>query len=155
MIKTNASAANMRKIRWVVPLVLIGAMIGHASAAGKLLVEHAWIRTAVPGATMLAGYVTLRNAGDAPLSVTAADSQDFGNVSLHQSVEENGIEHMRPLGRVDIAAGASVEFAPGGRHFMLMRPTHELKSGDKVKIHISTETGDGAVGEFSVRDDAP
>jgi copper(I)-binding protein len=144
----------MQKKRWVL-MVLIGGMIGHAGAAGKLVVEHAWIRAAPPGAMMLAGYAILRDAGDAPLIVTGADSADFGDVSLHQSVEENGIERMRPLGRVEIAPGASVEFAPGGRHFMLMRPARALKSGDKVKIHISTETGEGAVVEFSVRDEKP
>jgi len=127
----------------------------NATAAGHLVVEHAWIRTAPPGAMMLAGYATLRNSGDAPITVTGATSADFADVSLHQSVEENGLERMRPLGVAEIAAGASMEFTPGGRHFMLMRPKRELKQGDSVQIHISTSAGDGANAEFVVGDAAP
>ena len=144
----------MRK-RWTMALLLAMAIVGQASAAGRLVVEQAWIRTAPPGAMMLAGYASLRNAGDAPLVVTGADSADFGSVSLHQSIEENGVERMRPLGKIEIAPGVSVVFAPGGKHFMLMQPARELKSGDTVKVHISTETGEGATVEFSVRDTAP
>jgi len=130
-------------------------LAANATAAGHLVIEHAWIRTAPPGVMMLAGYATLRNAGDAPITVTGADSADFGDVSLHQTIEENGVERMRPLGHIEIAPGASVEFAPGARHFMLMRPKRELKQGDSVEIHISTSAGDGANAEFVVGDAAP
>lgn len=136
-------------------LLLTMGIVGQASAAGKLVVEGGWIRTSPPGAMMLAGYASLRNAGDAPLSVTGAYSVDFGSVSLHQSIEENGVERMRPLGSVVIAPGASAMFAPGGKHLMLMQPARELKSGDRVKIHISIETGDGATADFVVRDAVP
>jgi copper(I)-binding protein len=126
-----------------------------AHAAGRLVVEQAWIRIAPPGAMMLAGYATLRNDGDASLTLASADSADFASVSLHQTVAENGVERMRPLDRLVIAPGANVEFSPVGKHFMLMRPAHELKSGDKVKIHIATDGGNGATAEFVVRDEAP
>jgi copper(I)-binding protein len=135
-------------------LILFGAAM-HAAAAEHLVVENAWIRAAPPGATMLAGYAMLKNAGDAPIVVSGASSADFGDVSLHQSVNENGIERMRPLGDVAIAAGASVAFAPGGKHFMLMDAKRGLKAGDSVKIHIATNSGPGADADFTVRDSAP
>ena len=133
-------------------LVLLSA--AHALAAGKLTVEQPWIRTAPPTALMLAGYATLRNDGDAPVIVNGADSADFGAVSLHESVSENGIERMRPLREISIAPGTSIAFAPGGKHFMLMRPQRELKMGDTVKIHISTSSGTGEYAEFALRDEA-
>jgi periplasmic copper chaperone A len=143
----------MRKF-WMM-FLLVGAVAANAQSSGRLVVEQAWIRVAPPGAMMLAGYATLRNDGDVSLMLTTAESADFGSVSLHQTVAENGVERMRPLDRINIAPGARMEFAPGGKHFMLMRPVHELKSGDKVKIHISTDAGDGATAEFVVRDEAP
>jgi len=136
--------------------LLVGALYCNAAqAAGRLEIDQAWIRSAPPGAMMLAGYAILRNSGDAPLTVTGAQSADFGSVSLHQSVEENGVERMRPLGRFSIAPGASVTFAPGGRHLMLMQPVRALKSGDVVSIHIAVEPGDGTSTGFTVRDSAP
>jgi len=134
-------------------LVLLSA--AHALAAGKLTVEQPWIRTAPPTALMLAGYATLRNDGDATLTVSGADSADFSDVQLHQTVLEDGIERMRPTGKFEIAPGKSVVFAPGGKHFMLVRPKRALAAGATVKIHISTTDGGGAVAEFVVRDQAP
>lgn len=135
-------------------LILFG-VAANAFAAGHLVVENAWIRAAPPGAAMLAGYATLKNVGDASVVVTGANSADFGNVSLHESVNENGVERMRPLGDVAIAPGASVAFAPGGRHFMLMDAKRELKTGDSAKIHISTKIENGVDADFVVRDAAP
>jgi periplasmic copper chaperone A len=126
-----------------------------AAAAGRLQIEGAWIRTAPPGAMMLAGYARLHNVGDVPLVVNSADSADFGSVSLHQTISDNGVERMRALGDIEIAPGADIDFTPGAKHFMLMRPRRELNAGAKVSIHISTNSGDGATAEFVVRDDAP
>jgi hypothetical protein len=135
-------------------LLLACLAIANAHGAGQLLVDGAWIRTPPPGMLMLAGYATLHNGGDAPITVSGAESADFAAVSLHQSVTENGVERMRPLGEFTIAPGARVDFAPGGKHFMLMGPKRELKAGDTVKIHISTNSG-AVDGEFVVRDAAP
>jgi copper(I)-binding protein len=135
--------------------VLAMAAAQHVAAAGRLEIEHAWIRTAPPGAMMLAGYATLRNSGDAPVAIAGATSADFGEVSLHETVEENGVARMRALGEVTIAPGAQVVFAPGGKHLMLMRPTHAQKAGESIKIHFNTKSGDDATANFVVRDEAP
>jgi hypothetical protein len=135
--------------------LLVAGSVQTAAAAGRLEIAHAWIRTAPPGAMMQAGYAILRNSGDAPLVISGAHSEDFGDVSLHQTLEENGVERMRALGEVTLAPGARLVFAPGGRHLMLMQPRRELKSGDRVKIHLDTKSGDGATAEFRVQDDAP
>lgn len=135
-------------------LILFGTAM-HAAAAGRLVVENAWIRAAPPGATMLAGYAMLKNAGDAPVVVSGASSADFGDVSLHESVNENGVERMRAIGDLSIAPGSSVVFAPGGKHFMLMDARRDPKAGDSVKLHIATRSGPGADADFLVRDSAP
>lgn len=137
--------------RWVVSIALGLVASQAAVAAGRLEIVGAWIRTAPPGAMMLAGYATLRNAGDAQLTVTGADSQAFADVSLHESVETDGVARMKALGSIEIAPGASVVLAPGGKHLMLMRPKGELKVGEGIKIHIATKTGEGTSTDFVVR----
>ncbi|HEY2396752.1 MAG TPA: copper chaperone PCu(A)C [Rudaea sp.] len=136
--------------------LLVGALYCSAShATGRLEIDQAWIRSAPPGAMMLAGYAVLRNSGDAPLTVVGAQGVDFGSVSLHQSVEENGVEQMRPLGPFSIAPGTSVVLAPGGKHLMLMRPHRALTTGDSAEIRITMQSGDSAVALFQVRDASP
>jgi len=125
-----------------------------AHAAGKLEVRDAWIRAAPPGAMMLAGYAQLRNVGDAPVVVSGASSAAFGDVTLHESVSENGVERMRPLPAIAIAPGGSVALAPGGKHLMLMRPAHPMAAGTSVAIHFDTGQA-GADASFVVRESAP
>ena len=138
----------------VAALTLLAAISSDASAAGHLVVEGGWIRSAPPGAAMLAGYATLHNVGDAPVVVTGVETADFGSASLHKSSNDNGVEHMQALGDLQIAPGARVALAPGGNHIMLMQPKKELRKDESVPIHIVTKGGDSIVGIFVVRDDA-
>jgi copper(I)-binding protein len=124
-------------------------------ATGQLEISQAWIRMPPPGATMLAGYAVLRNAGDAAIAITGATSDDFGSISLHESIQEDGMERMRPLGTLSIAPRSSVEFRPGGKHLMLMQPKRTLHPGDKVAIRFASDPPGGVTGEFVVGEAAP
>src|ERR1044072_3823185 len=97
-----------------------------AHADGKLGVFDAWIRAAPPGVTMMAGYATLKNSGDAPISVLTVQSDAFRQSSIHQTVIEHGVAKMRETPRIDLAPGATVKLKPGGAHLMLVDPRHAI-----------------------------
>jgi periplasmic copper chaperone A len=105
-----------------------------AHAQGKLGVFDAWIRAAPPGAQMLAGYATLKNTGDAPISVLTVQSEAFRQSSIHETIVERGVARMRELPRIDLAADASVTMKPGGAHLMLSDPRHPIAVGDKIEM---------------------
>lgn len=140
---------NVALLRLAAALLLMAGTVAHA--AGRLTVEDAWIRAAPPGAMMLAGYMALGNTGDAPVVLVAADSDAFGDVSMHRTVEEGGVARMRPLERVTVAPGQRVTFAPGGMHLMLMQPKRALHPGDKVAIRLRQADGTATPVEFPVR----
>ncbi|MET0226913.1 MAG: copper chaperone PCu(A)C [Dokdonella sp.] len=119
---------------WVALMVALFGAAGVAQAAGKLGVTDAWIREAPPGASMLAGYATLTNTGDAPITLLTVQSDVFRMASLHETVIDNGISKMRELHRIELAPGASVSLKPGGKHLMLMQPRQEVHAGDKVEM---------------------
>lgn len=124
-----------RSKRWLAWIgVGLLALAGSAHAQGKLGVIDAWVRAAPPGASMLAGYATLKNTGDAPLSILTAQSDAFRMTSLHETVIQEGVSKMRELHRLSIEPGATVELAPGGKHLMLMQPRHDIAVGEKVEI---------------------
>ena len=105
-----------------------------AHAEGKLGVFDAWIRAAPPGVTMMAGYATLKNEGDAPIKVLTVQSDAFRQSSIHETVAERGVSKMRELPRIDLAPGATIEMKPGGAHLMLQEPRHAIVVGDKVHM---------------------
>jgi copper(I)-binding protein len=47
---------------------------------------------------------------------------------MHESVLEDGMARMYPLGELTILPGQSIEFARGGKHLMLMRPLDNIES---------------------------
>jgi copper(I)-binding protein len=113
------------------PLFLAAAT---AHAEGKLGVFDAWIRAAPPGAPMMAGYATLKNSGDTPISVLTVQSDAFRQSSIHETVIERGVAKMRETPRIDLAPGATVTMKPGGAHLMLVDPRHAIGKGEKVPM---------------------
>ena len=131
------------------------ATVAPASAAGKLDVRDAWIRTAPPNAMMLAGYATLHNASDAPITISAVKADGFDDTSLHETVLVGDVSQMRPLTQITIAPGASVAFAPGGKHIMLMQPTRPPARGNQVSITFNFADGGQQSADFVIGDAAP
>jgi periplasmic copper chaperone A len=132
-------------MRWRFPVfICLISAIGLAAAAGGaagVSIRDAWIREAPPGASTLAGYMELRNGTSRPQALVAASSAGFGKVMLHRTVVRNGVAHMEHLPQVELAPDASVLFAPGGNHLMLMRPKQPLHAGDTVVIRLEFRGG--------------
>ena len=115
-------------------LTALLALAPIAQAAGTLEVEDAWIREAPPGATMLAGYATLKNRGDARLLVLLVLSDAFDAAAVHETVTGNGVSRMRELERIAIDPGTEVRLEPGGKHLMLMQPRQAIVAGASIDI---------------------
>ncbi|MBN8481796.1 MAG: copper chaperone PCu(A)C [Xanthomonadales bacterium] len=131
-------------------LVLVAALPFSARAAGELVVESAWIPPAPPGMAMYAGYATLANRGDADVVITAAQSPQFDDVSIHETVVVDGVSKMRALDAITIPAGGEATLAPGGRHLMLMEPRAAI--GTKVDIVFVLADGRRVTAGFVVRE---
>lgn len=137
--------------RWLmwVGLALLGTT-ADVQAAGKLGVTDAWIRAAPPGANSVAGYATLKNTGDEPITVLTVQSDAFRMTSLHETVVDKGVSKMRELHRLKIAPGETVQLQPGGKHLMLMQPRHEIQIGDKVEMMFMLADGTRVETQFDV-----
>jgi periplasmic copper chaperone A len=108
-----------------------------AAPAGTLTVTGAWVRTAPAGADT-AAYFTIVNGtatADALVGVSTTVSQSAG---LHQTTTDpSGMTGMHMTPMVDVPAGGSVQFAPGGYHVMLVGVIAELKAGDTVVLQFA------------------
>ena len=141
----------LRCIPWVLAFAPAWVQAGDAA---PLQVERAWIRDAPPGAPVMAGYATLRNASDAALELSGLHSPAFGKVELHEMREIEGVMRMRPL-QPRLVPGERLELAPGATHLMLMRPVAPLALGARVTIEFRFRDGTIQPVEFEVRAAAP
>ena len=141
----------MKSLQRLITILAVLCLAPSAFAAAQVGVSNAWIPQAPPGAKMLAGYLTIKNEGDAPVNVLAAESDRFRTVSVHQTVIENGVARMRELHSLEIAPGKEVKFAPGGMHLMLMQPRTDVSPGDRIEIILLFSDGTRVPAIFDVK----
>jgi len=109
-----------------------------ASAAIALpAVTQAEVRPTYPGAHATAAYMTLKS----PIAdrLMGASCDCAASVEAHQTIVTNGVARMVGPSPVDLPAGTNVEFAPGGRHLMLMGLKQPLDPGKTVTITLRFE----------------
>lgn len=127
------------------------AVTSFTSTACDLKVESAWIREAPPNATTLAGYAVLKNTGTKDLHIKKIESSAFAAVEPHESITINGVATMRALDELIIAGHAQLEFAPQGKHFMLIAPQQAMRQGDVVVVNFTDASGCRNSANFMVR----
>ncbi|MCY1456364.1 Copper chaperone PCu(A)C [compost metagenome] len=135
-------------------------MCAAAASAGAtepscVTVREGWVRLPPGSAPMAAGYGVIHNGCKAPVTVVAAGSKAFGEVSLHETTLVDGVSRMRAVERLPIATNASVALKPGGLHLMLMQPEVPLAKGGQVPLRLSLEDGRKVDATLTVRTDGP
>ncbi len=137
----------MRRLLLVLLLVLGSVMVaqGGPSPASVGDARMRWL----PGELPLAGYFSITSQASTPLHLVGASSPAFGDVMLHRSVEEGGMQRMVHVDGLDLAPGQTLVFAPGGYHLMLMDRKQDLHPGDQVPVTL--RFGDGQTLEVPFR----
>jgi copper(I)-binding protein len=136
----------MRLVSLLSLLLLVGAC---SSETAPLTVTDVAIARPKPGMQMTAGYFTLTNHTSETLKITKVTSPQFGSVEMHESVVEDGMARMYELGDLTLLPNQPLEFRPGGKHLMLMRPVEELDmvtlefhSGDAIVLSVNATVTD-------------
>lgn len=121
-----------------------------AAAQDTLEVSKARIRW-LPGELPLAGYMELHNTGARRRVLTGAACDWFGKVMIHESVTEDGQSHMLMREQVVIAPGATLSFAPGGLHLMLMARQKPVQVGERIPVTLQFADGSEQTVTFAVQ----
>jgi copper(I)-binding protein len=132
-------------MRWRRPvfvgLILALTLIAAVSEEAGVSVRDAWVREAPPGVAVMAGYMALRNNTSRSQVLVAASSSDFESVTIHRTVVKDGTAGMEHAPQIEVSPNASLLFAPGGYHLMLLNPKRTLRVGDRVDIHLEFRGG--------------
>lgn len=90
-----------------------------------------------PGEDTLAVYLTISNDGGEDDITDAAAPGDAQRVTLHQSVDRNGLSVMEPAEEIDVAAGSTTALDPGKAHLMLEGLTRPYEVGDELQLDVT------------------
>jgi len=127
-----------------------------AFAATGLTVTNAWMR-ALPSSVPSGGYFTLHNSGTSPVILTGASSPACGMLMMHQTSSMDGMAgmsgmaKMEDISEVEVPAGGTLNFSPGGYHLMCMNASALLKPGASVPVTFAFKDGTSLKAAFAVR----
>ena len=98
-------------------------------------------------------YFTITNTSDANQMMRSANVEGAGSAAFHETAEWSGQIDMQELLQVDVPAGESVTFEPGGKHVMANDVDAALEAGGEIEVTLSFVRGDKV--SFPVRLLAP
>ena len=119
-------------------LILLGVAALPVLAA-DLEVRDAWVRGTVPAQKTTGAFMQISSKTGATL--TGATSPVAGVAEVHEMAIDGGTMRMRPLARLEVPAGKTVDLKPGGYHIMLMELKQPLQAGQKIPITLQVESG--------------
>ena len=136
------------KVMAALAALTAAAGLGSARAGPEnVVVENAWARATIGTARPGAAYLTLRNAGDAALTLAGVAAPIAARAEIHRSVtDEKGVSSMMPAGEIAVGPGTSVALEPGGLHVMLMGLQSSLDEGGAFELTLTFSDG----GEMTV-----
>ena len=130
-------------------LTALTCFVACSSEQPPLIADQVNITKPVPGVSMGAGYLTLRNTSDQIIAITQVSSPDLESVEMHESVLEDGVSRMYKLQEVAILPGGSTTFEPGAKHLMLRYPdeltdsvTLQFYAGETLLLSVDATLGD-------------
>lgn len=126
--------------RFILCAVVLSACARRASER-PVEVRDAWARAA-DSAAVTAVYFTVLNHESSPVTLVSVTSPAAESVTLHETMQMEGMVHMMPLDSAQtIAAGDSLVLAEGAKHLMLTGLRRTLVGGDTVALALTFADG--------------
>ena len=116
----------MRQLTLVALSALL--MVACSQTQSPLSASDVVVTQSVPGMPMSAGYFKLTNNSGQAISISHVTSPQFASVQMHETIIKDEVARMVPLEMLNLQPGETVNFEPGGKHLMLMRPADDIDS---------------------------
>ena len=152
----------MKKMTFVtypmVALMLLVSSISNSNIQAEMAMAHSsimvmdpWIRSAPPMVKNGAAYFMLHNSTDIDVTVVDVQSSVAKTASMHDVEIEDDLTKMVHLKSLTIPAGKMVNFAPGGKHLMLIDLQEKLKVGSVFSVTFILGNGEKITSEMTVK----
>ena len=131
--------------------VSTGAASANDYTVGSLEIGNPWSRAVPKGATVAAGYMTIKNTGTEPDRLVGGSTPVAGKFEVHEMTMDKGVMKMRPLANgLEIKPGETVELKPESFHIMMMGLKQPIQRGKPFKASLTFEKAGPVDVEFEV-----
>jgi copper(I)-binding protein len=146
-------AVPMQKLGIFVACAIALSSAAHAYdyKVGAIEIDHPWSRAVPKGASVAAGYLTIRNTGSEPDRLVSGATPVAGKMEVHGMSMDNGVMRMRPVtGGLEIKPGETVELKPQSSHIMMSGLKQPIVKGKSFKGSLVFEKAGAVEVDFSV-----
>lgn len=137
----------------IAAMVILGSApaIAQQFSAGDIVVEKPWARATPKGASVGAGYLTIRNKSAVADRLTGGTADFAAAVEPHEMTMKDGVMTMRLVTNgIEIPPNGSVTLSPGGYHLMFQGLKQPLAKGEKIKATLNFEHAGSVSVDFAV-----
>jgi len=132
--------------------LLVMWLASACGATGELTVQDAWARPAAAGDNS-AVYLVIQNDTTSADALISVSTDVASTAEAHMSMlNDQGVVSMQMQEAVQIPAGDSLKFKPGGLHIMLVDLQQDLKVGDTFTLVLKFERAGEITMQIEVRD---
>lgn len=122
-----------------------------AAVKVPVLVKNLFMFELPPNRTTAAVYARITNNSDVTQPLNYIHSPLAENIQVHRNFYENGMMQMRPVKKLSLSPGETLNLEPGGFHLMVFGLYDPLKAGDTFEITFEFETGHVLTTQVEVR----
>jgi len=123
-----------------------------APSSGVLTINETWARPASKGENG-AVYFVIENGTDVDDALVSASTEIASTAEAHMSmVSDQGVASMQMQEAVQVPAGDSVTFKPGGLHIMLVGLKQDLTVGDTFTLILQFKKAGEITVQVEVRE---
>jgi periplasmic copper chaperone A len=130
---------------------ILAVAVAARAEAGGIEVREPFSRASIGQSTSGVVYLTIVNRASGPDRLMAASTPVAARTDLHMTVRDGDTTRMRRLESVEIPAGETVAFHPGGAHIMLTGLEAPLHEGDRFDLTLEFETAGPMTIEIPVK----
>ncbi|WP_271077837.1 copper chaperone PCu(A)C [Aurantiacibacter sp. MUD61] len=105
-------------------------------------VADGWLAMPAVAGNPAAAYFTISNTNEDAVTIRSAEMIGSESAMLHETAEWSMEEDMQELFTQRVEPGEDLEFAPGGKHVMIMGMSDGLEAGSESEITLTFVGGD-------------
>jgi copper(I)-binding protein len=132
-----------RQIALFAPAIALVSLAG-CEGAKPVYVDGASVRLNANPDNPAAAYFTI-HGGSAGVTLRGVETDAAVKLEMHESMMHDGMMSMMPIDTVDVPAGATVAFAPAGKHVMLWKINPQAVAAGKMQFRFIFSNGDRIV----------
>ena len=142
MMTLNTTTLRLAALLGGLMMMTSAALWSAAHAGDAMMAMDAWARPSIGAKGNSAAYFKVMNHSDKADRLVGAKADVSRLVQIHTHIMDGDIMRMRKVeGGVEVPAGGTIEFKPGGFHIMLIDLKSKLKEHDKFQLTLVFESG--------------